>query len=509
TRDLPEDGYTDLCQAWVWRLSLLTDSSDMLDDDRHDPADEPPADLYTGWAPTRDVVDAVRPEAANLNGHPNLFDPWPDHAEDHMSDDLDDEQVLAIEGLIRNTMGVPEPADADVRHMMERADRVAESPVAPVRLTQVNELAAAYYQACLPDSWAQPYLTGRLRTDVTSLAAMRAGYAPHGWTGLVSHLRHHGVSDTEMLTAGVAQMASTGRLIDRFRDRAVFPIVHEGAVLGFVARRNPDFGDEDNHGPKYLNTATTPIFSKGDQLFIAGTLDGEAIPVLVEGPMDAIAVTLSGRGHQVGVAPLGTSLTEQQVAQLHRHGRIPVVATDADLAGRVAAERDYWLLAIYNIDATYAALPDGSDPADLVANGNTAALSEAIAKARPIAEALIDERLSNLEGAEAVLDAVCVLAAQPSKRWTAGVEHIAHHADLPPALVRSALASMVRAWNTDQRRAAQQALLQVAEVKDRLAAAQTARAVRGRHEIPMQGPNLHSVEPVPPSAVQPRRGVDL
>ncbi|HEY3410906.1 MAG TPA: AAA family ATPase, partial [Propionicimonas sp.] len=83
TRDLPEDGYTDLCQAWVWRLSLLTDSSDMLDDDRHDPADEPPADLYTGWAPTRDVVDAVRPEAANLNGHPHLFDPWPDHAEDH------------------------------------------------------------------------------------------------------------------------------------------------------------------------------------------------------------------------------------------------------------------------------------------------------------------------------------------------------------------------------------------------------------------------------------------
>ena len=280
-------------------------------------------------------------------------------------------------------------------------------------------------------------------------------------------------------------------------------------MLGFVARRNPEFGDEDNRGPKYLNTATTPIFSKGDQLFIAGTLNGEAIPVLVEGPMDAIAVTLSGRGQYIGVAPLGTSLTEQQVAQLHRHGRIPVVATDADLAGRVAAERDYWLLAMYNIDATYAALPDGSDPADLVAIGNTAALSEAIAKARPIAEALIDERLSNLEGAEAVLDAVRVLAAQPSSRWTAGVEHIAQHADLPPALVRSALASMVRAWNTDQRRAAQQALLQVAQVKDRLAAAQTARAARGRHEIPMQGPNLAPVEPLTPTTVRPSRGVDL
>ena len=406
-------------------------------------------------------------------------------------------------------MGVPEPGDGEVRRMMERADRVAESPVPPQRLAQVNELTAAYYQACLPDSWAQPYLTGRLRTDATTLAAMRAGYAPNGWTGLVSHLRHHGVGDTEMLTAGVAQMASTGRLIDRFRDRAVFPILNEGAVLGFVARRNPEFGEEDNRGPKYLNTATTPIFNKGDQLFIAGNLNGEAIPVLVEGPMDAIAVTLSGRGHQVGVAPLGTSLTEQQVAQLHRHGRPPIVATDADLAGRVAAERDYWLLAMYNIEATYAALPEGSDPADLVASGRTTSLIEAIANARPIAETLIDERLSSLEGAEAVLDAVRVLAAQPTNRWTAGAEHIAEQAGLPPALVRSALASMVRAWNTDQRKAAQHALFQVAQVKDRLAAAQTAKAARERHEIPMQGPSLPPPDPLTPSAAQPSRGVDI
>ena len=36
-------------------------------------------------------------------------------------------------------------------------------------------------------------------------------------------------------------------------------------MLGFVARRNPDFADDDGHGPKYLNTAATPLYAKGDQ----------------------------------------------------------------------------------------------------------------------------------------------------------------------------------------------------------------------------------------------------
>ena len=58
----------------------------------------------------------------------------------------------------------------------------------------------------------------------------------------------------------------------------------------------------------------------------------------------------------------------------------------------------------------------------------------------------------------AVLDAVQVLAAQPRSRWTAGVEHIAATAGIPATLVRSALASMVSAWNADVRKAAQQAL---------------------------------------------------
>lgn len=452
-----DDGRTDPCQAWV-RLSLLTDAHDLADEDRYDPADEPPDDLTHDWTPSQPIAP-TNTRTATIRE--------PDEAEFL---DLDDDQILHIDGLIRAGMGAPEPTEAQIRHQLERRDQITASPVPIDRLARINELTTAYYQACLPNSWATPYLDQRLHAESEALESLRIGYAPDSWTGLITHLRRIGVTDEEMLTAGVATTASTGRLIDRFRDRLVVPIVHDHQVLGFVARRNPHFGDQDGHGPKYLNTAATPLLAKGDQLYIAGELTTDATPVLVEGPLDAIAVTLTGEGRHVGVATLGTSLTEAQVAQLHEHGRDPVVATDADLAGQVAAERDFWLLTLYNLDPTHAILPEGTDPADLLAAGDAAGLADAITLAWPLADSLIDERLDHIEGTEAALDAVRVLAAQPADRWITGTEHIAERTGLPPTLLLSALASMVKARNADPRKATQAATDQVTQTKDRLSA---------------------------------------
>jgi DNA primase len=85
--------------------------------------------------------------------------------------------------------------------------------------------------------------------------------------------RSRGVTSEEMTAAGVATVASTGRLIDRFRDRVMFPIIHNREILGFVGRRHPDLTDTDRGGPKYLNTADTPLFHKGAQLFGANEVD--------------------------------------------------------------------------------------------------------------------------------------------------------------------------------------------------------------------------------------------
>src|SRR3546814_3564825 len=62
------------------------------------------------------------------------------------------------------------------------------------------------------------------------------------------------------------------------------------AILGFVGRRNPTKTDDDFAGPKYLNTRTTPIFTKGEALFgyaeAGERLADDALPVIVEGPID-------------------------------------------------------------------------------------------------------------------------------------------------------------------------------------------------------------------------------
>jgi DNA primase catalytic core len=337
-------------------------------------------------------------------------------------------------------------------------------------MVEVNQLSLAYFRRHLPSSWGQQYLADRFGGDISNDIRFQPGHAPAGWTNLVDHLRRHGVTDQEMTITGVAVTASTGRLIDRFRDRVVFPISHDGQILGFVGRRHPDLTDADRAGPKYLNTGDTPLFHKGAQLFGVheNQLSVGAVPVIVEGPMDAIAVTLASQGRYIGVAPLGTSLTEEQAHQLARSGAQPIVATDADFAGRIAAERDFWMLSCYRLDPRYARLPDGTDPADLLAIAGPTGLTDALAAAQPLAEQLIDERLNNLPPADAVLEATRVVAARPSRHWDQGSTAISSRLGVSRVQVRHALHTLVNDWNTDPRQAAQQPLQALGEVKRRI-----------------------------------------
>jgi len=348
----------DQCQALLWRISValdrvLADDGDQprpsLVSDEASKAGEPPTAESALAAPS-DGASAVARAVAATPGDP---------ADNERYIEAD----LAVAAMLRDVAGPPEQTDADVTRMFTRAMAWRECPVSKDRMVEVNQLSLAYFRHGFP-SWAQHYLADRFGEDITDDHRFQPGQAPAGWTSLVDHLRRRGVTDEEMLITGVAVIASTGRLIDRFRDRVVFPILHDGTVLGFVGRRRPDFTDVDRTGPKYLNTGDTPLFHKGAQLF--GALDDQlsvgAIPVIVEGPMDAIAVTLATCGRYIGVAPLGTSLTDEQAHQLAGIGRQPIFATDADLAGRIAAERDFWILSCYRLDPLHARLPAGTQP---------------------------------------------------------------------------------------------------------------------------------------------------
>ena len=443
----------DDCQALVWRTSVLLDPLPDIDDLPPDPADATPDEHWTARADLDHAAGAI--------------------TQDNQIDEVEPHLACTFEAIERRVMTPPEISAADLNAQLDRADAWRASPHTPERLEAVNELALRFYQDRYCGSWAQPYLARRFGADITGDPDIRPGYAPAGWTSLVNHLHRHGVTDDELLAAGLAATASTGRLIDRFRDRAVFPILHDQKVLGFVGRRHPDATDLDHAGPKYLNTPETLLFHKRAQLFVAGArhLDAGGIPVVVEGPADAIAVTRASEGRYVGVAPLGTNLTSEQATQLRGYGVDPIIATDADVAGQVAAQRDYWILTPQLLQPRHADLPEGTDPAELVATGSAPHLVDALDQARPLAEVLIDERLTNLPPVDAALAAAPVIAAQAVDAWEPVVQTVAERINVDADVIRSSVAAFIRAWNNDPSRVADQQLGLTTQARDRLTAA--------------------------------------
>jgi DNA primase catalytic core len=458
-----QDGFDDLSQALLWRISVLTDP--VPTDDLYEPfIGSASADMRPDTEPGAGIVFASRDELAIgqssvaemvVGGAASLDWVEPD---------------LAVAALVRRVAGPPEQSDADVDRMFTRAMAWRDCPITRDRMLEINQITLAYFRSRFPASWGRAYLTDRFGQDLTDDRRFWPGQAPAGWTGLINHLRSRGVTDQEMTAAGVATVARTGRLIDRFRDRVIFPIIHNGEILGFIGRRHPDLTDSDRGGPRYLNTADTPLFHKGAQLFGANAVDVAAggIPVIVEGPMDAIAVTLASGGRYIGVAPLGTSLTAEQASQLAAIGKNPIVATDADIAGRVAAERDFWILTTYRLDPLYALLPEGTDPADLLALNGPAALTIVLDQAGPLGDELINERLTSLPPDQAQHDAARVVAARPPRCWDQGSSSISSGLNLPLPEVRRTLLAHVQEWNLDSRRAAANPLQGVSEVKKRL-----------------------------------------
>ncbi len=258
--------------------------------------------------------------------HPPHNDPE-DHRDRNDCDDCDDRRAVELP---------PDPKDLDLQrppdlHLVEVLPTIPLTPTpadpAPVR-HQLRHLAwmrrpawprsGSSHSTAPPSgststtthrSWAPAYLRDRIGTDPKEAAGCALGYAPPGPRSLLHHLTKAGATRTELLDAELVRTTDKGDLLDVFRDRLVFPI-HDAddRLVGFIGRRNPT-KDEDHrnrNGPKYLNTRATPLFTKGEALYgltaNRGALCDGADLVLVEGPIDALAVTLHS-AHAVGVAP--------------------------------------------------------------------------------------------------------------------------------------------------------------------------------------------------------------
>lgn len=146
--------------------------------------------------------------------------------------------------------------------------------------------------------------------------------------------------------------------------------------------------------PKYLNTSATAAYTKGRVLYglveHADALAAGATPVLVEGPVDAEAITRAGLEAAragapafVGIATCGTALTAEHVAALadvvDLEDRTVLVATDDDAAGKKAAARAWRLLRDAGCAETRTVdLAAHNDPAEVLQDDGPAELAAAL-----------------------------------------------------------------------------------------------------------------------------------
>lgn len=290
----------------------------------------------------------------------------------------------AVERLAMDA-GVPMPKP-DVREEAREDERQ--------RHYRLLEVAAQFFEDNLAGSVggeARRYLDKRgVRRETR--ARFRLGYAPGSRSAMKDHLAKAGFSVPEMVLTGMLIGGDDiPQPYDRFRDRVMFPIADmKGRIIAFGGRAM------DAGAPaKYLNSPETPLFHKGHNLYnghqarVAAHTKGRV--VVVEGYMDVVALAEAGLAE--AVAPLGTALTEPQVQLLWRLANEPVLCFDGDSAGRKAAHRavDTALpLVKAGSSLSFAFLPDGLDPDDLVRQQGLPALEQALGKAKPLVDVLFE-----------------------------------------------------------------------------------------------------------------------
>jgi DNA primase len=286
----------------------------------------------------------------------------------------------AIETLAAEAgLSVPSPSPQAEAAERKRAD-----------LTEVLAAAAAEFQRRLrrPEgAEGLAYLRRRGLSDAT-IERFGLGWAGEGRGSLAASLARASIMPDQLIQAGL--MKEGRPPVDYFFNRVMFPIRdRRGRVISFGGRI---LGDGQ---PKYLNGPETELFSKRRTLYGLDTAreavrNGSPL-IVVEGYMDVIA--LAEAGFPGAVAPLGTALTEEHLAELWKLSPAPVLCFDSDAAGRRAALRSAELaLKSLTPEQSLAImrLPEGEDPDSLIGRQGSAGFANAVKGARPVAEALYD-----------------------------------------------------------------------------------------------------------------------
>lgn len=242
-------------------------------------------------------------------------------------------------------------------------------------LYEIHNVAVEFYQNYLQSTnaeTARQYLHSRQIMKET-IQEFSLGASSAHWDDLYRYLTKKGFSHDDLLKSGLIGKNKNGKFYDRFRSRIMFPICNlSGQVIGFTGR----LYENVEGAPKYLNSSETAIFKKRETLygFHLSAQWSQNVLMLVEGTLDVIALRQAGFCN--AVAPLGTALTEEQMAILAQHTKDLIVCFDGDDAGKTATRKAMALAANAGLKVRAVTLPKGRDPMEFVQTYGTGAFSD-------------------------------------------------------------------------------------------------------------------------------------
>jgi DNA primase len=266
--------------------------------------------------------------------------------------------------------------------------RHAEERDAREPIWELNATAADFFRTELWDSAegrvARDYLASR---NITRADADRfgLGYAPRDSAVMRGALRALGFEDERLHQAGLLKQKQDkpAELTARFRDRVMIPIYDtSNHVVGFGGRIL-------GSGPvKYLNSSDSPVFAKRTLLYGLNWAKQAARKqdrlVIVEGYFDVIRLMLAGI--EEVVAPMGTALTAEQAALIHKYTQNVLLLYDSDQAGLKATFKSGDALLELGMSARVMTLPDGEDPDSFVAKEGVSGFQHAANEAVDVFE---------------------------------------------------------------------------------------------------------------------------
>ena len=250
----------------------------------------------------------------------------------------------------------------EVKEEEETAEQIAARQRSE-SLMAVSEFARQYFcdQLKSGEGRAVGYQYYRTRhIEDATLEQWSLGWAPSGKTTFVDAARAAGYKDEYLVAAGLAIQQEDGTLIDKFRERVMFPIHSvSGRVIAFSGRTL-----KADNPAKYVNSPETEIYIKSRNLlgiyFAKAEMARQDRCILVEGNVDVVMM------HQMGitnvVASCGTSLTEEQVRLIKKFTENITIMYDGDKAGLHAAIRAISLILKEGMNPRVVFLPDGDDP---------------------------------------------------------------------------------------------------------------------------------------------------